>query len=220
MGNNFKEINTDTWLRKTTFDWFKAFDNPTYCFNVKIDVDDIVKFSKETKTSFFVNFLYLITRVNNEVESLRLRYVDDKVLLFDRIDATFTVTTSDGSFNNASCEYNPNYEEFYKAAKEEVISRSGPTDNSQTYNRPHYGLFYSSCITSLSVESITQPLPVNNKNSLNVPRIFWDRYRLENGRYVLLLSMTVSHVVIDGEELASAFNLVKKYSQNFKELIK
>ena len=73
MGNSFKEINTDEWVRKTTFNWFKEFSNPTYCFNVKIDVSEVVKFSKETTTSFFINFLYIISRVNNEIESLRLR---------------------------------------------------------------------------------------------------------------------------------------------------
>ena len=220
MANKYQEIDTSKWVRRTTFNWFKEFSNPTYCFNVKIDVSDVVRFSKETGTSFFVNFLYVICRVNNEIESLRLRYVDNRVLLYERIDPTFTVKTTDGSFNNAGFEYQRDYQEFYKLAKEEINKRNGLTDNSQNYNVWDYGVFYSSCVISIDLESITQPLDTNNKNSLNVPRIFWDRYRLENNRYVMLLSMTVSHVLVDGEELSTALNLVRKYCSDFKETIK
>lgn len=217
--NNFKEINVDKWVRKTTFEWFRKFSNPTYCFNVKIDVDDIVKYSKNTGTSFFINFLYVVCRVNNEVESLRLRYVDNRVLLFDKINPTFTVTTTDGHFNNAACEYISDYQQFYKLAKEEIARRSGPTDNSKTYNDQDYNVFYSSCLTTIEIEGMRQPLNTNDPNSLNVPRIFWDKYRLENGRYVMLLSMNVSHILVDGEQLSSAFNLVKKYCLDFKKIL-
>lgn len=219
MKNAYKKIDTSKWVRKTTFEWFKKFSNPTYCFNVKIDVTDIVNYSKQTGSSFFINFLYLICRVNNEVESLRLRYVDDRVLLYDKINATFTVKTTDGSFNNAGVEYVKDYNEFYKLTKKEINRRNGLTDNSQNYNVWDYDVFYSSCVISIELESISQPLDTNNKNSLNVPRIFWDKYRLENGKYVMLLSMNVSHILVDGEELSKALNLVKKYSANFKELI-
>ena len=219
MANNYKEIDTNNWVRKTTFNWFKGFSNPTYCFNMKIDVTDVIKYSKETGTSFFVNFLYVICRVNNEIESLRLRYVDEKVLLYERIDPTFTVKTTDGSFNNAGCEYKRDYQEFYKLAKEEINRRNGATDNSQNYNTWDYDVFYSSCVTSIELESMRQPLDINNKNSLNVPRIFWDKYRLVNDRYVMLLSMNVSHILMDGEELSSAINLVKKYCADFNKTI-
>ena len=217
--NAFKEIDTNRWVRKTTFEWFKDFSNPTYCFNVKIDVDDLVSFSKETGTSFFINFLYVICRVNNEFEPLRLRYIDGKVLLFERIDPTFTVKTIDGHFNNADFEYKKDYKEFYKLAKEEIDRRNGLTDNSGCYNKTGYNVFYSSCLTTIELEGMSQPLNTNNKNSLNVPRIFWDKYRLENGKYVMLLSMNVSHILMDGEDLSAAFNLAKKYCKDFKKIL-
>ena len=219
MVKKYQEIDTKNWVRRTTFNWFKGFSNPTYCFNVKIDVSDIVSYSKETRTSFFINFLYVICRVNNELEPLRLRYVDDRVLLYERIDPTFTVKTTDSSFNNAGFEYISDYDEFYRRAKEEINKRNGPTDNSTSYNRWEYDVFYSSCLTSIEIEGMSQPLDTNNKNSLNVPRIFWDKYRIENGKHVLLLSMTVSHILVDGEQLAKTFNIVKEYCLDFKKTI-
>ena len=219
MSNNYQEIDINTWVRRTTFKWFEGFSNPTYTFNVKVDVTDILSYSKETSTSFFINFLYVICRVNNEIESLRLRYIDKHVYLFDRIDPTFTVKTSDGSFNNAYVEYTSDYQKFYELVKKEVANRSGMTDNSEVYNKPHYDVFYSSCLTSIDIEGMSQPLNYDDKNSLNVPRIFWAKYVLENGRYMMLLSFTVSHVLVDGEQLSSALNLVRNYSKNFKDII-
>ena len=219
MKSSFKEIDTSKWVRKTTYEWFKEFTNPTYCFNVKIDVTDVVKYSKESGTSFFVNFLYSVSRVNNEIESLRLRYVDDQVRLYDRIDPTFTVKTSDGSFNNAFVEYTRDYDKFYKATKEEIGRRNGLTDNTQTYNNKDFNVFYSSCLTTIDLEGISQPLNTNDKNSLNVPRIFWDKHRIENGKDIMLFSINVSHILIDGEELSSALNLIRKYCEDFKSMI-
>ena len=139
--------------------------------------------------------------------------------MFDKISPTFTVKTTDGSFNNAGFEYTNNYQEFYKLAKEEINRRNGLTDNSQCYNRWEYDVFYSSCVISIDLEGISQPLDVNNKNSLNVPRIFWDKYRLENDKYLILLSFTVSHILVDGEELSKALNLVREYCTNIRSII-
>ena len=93
------------------------------------------------------------------------------------------------------------------------------TINPEEYNIPRYDRFYSSCLTTIELEGMTQPLNFNDKNSLNVPRIFWDKYRLENGRYVMLVNFTVSHILMDGEDLAKALNLLKQYASNAKDTI-
>ena len=214
-----RKIDIEKWNRRTNFKWFSTFTNPTFSFNVKVDVTDVVNYSKETQTSFFANFLYLISKVNNELVSLRLRYVDGEVIEYDVINPTFTVKTTDGVFNNAEFEYTKNYKEFYLRCREVVAKNNKETINPQEYNIPRYDRFYSSCLTTIEIEGMSQPLNYNDKNSLNVPRIFWDKYRLENGRYVMLVNFTVSHVLMDGEDLASALNLIKRYSADFKSAI-
>lgn len=214
-----RKIDIKKWNRRTNYKWFSSFTNPTFSFNVKVDVTDVVNYSKETKTSFFANFLYLIAIVNNELTPLRLRYVDGEVIEYDTINPTFTVKTTDGVFNNAEFEYTNNYQEFYRRCREVVELNNKETINPEEYNIPRYDRFYSSCLTTIEIEGMSQPLNFNDKNSLNVPRIFWDKYRLESNRYVMLVNFTVSHVLMDGEDLAKAFNLLKKYSLNFKKAI-
>ena len=214
-----RKIDIATWNRRTNFKWFSTFTNPTFSFSIKVDVTDVVNYSKDSGTSFFANFLYIICRVNNELLPLRLRYVDGEVIEYDKINPTFTVKTMDGVFNNAEFEYTSNYKEFYQRCRDVVDKNNKETLNPEEYNIPRYDRFYSSCLTSVELESMSQPLNFNDKNSLNVPRIFWDKYRNEDGRIVMLLSFTVSHILMDGEDLAKALNLVKEYSSNFKKII-
>ena len=214
-----KKIDIKTWNRRTNFKWFSTFTNPTFSFSVKVDVTDVLHYSKQTNTSFFANFLYLISRVNNELEPFRLRYIDDEVIEYDVIHPTFTVKTADGGFNNAEFEYTSDYQQFYVRCRKAVEEKNKETLNPDTYNEPCYDKFYSSCLTSIAIEGMSQPLNYNDKNSLNVPRIFWDQYRVENGRYVMLVSFTVSHILMDGEDLAKALNLLKHYAAHFLEAI-
>lgn len=166
---------------------------------MKVDVGDVVDYSEKTHTSFFANFLYLVSKVNNGRLPLRLRYVDGEALEYDVIDPTFTVKTAEGSFNNATFEYTPDYPTFHKRCVEEIERNNQRVFYPDSYNEPRYDRFYSSCLTTISIEGMTQPLNYDDKNSLNVPRVFYDRYREENGRLVMLVSFTVSHILMDGE---------------------
>ena len=62
----FEIIDTNTWIRKSQFDFFSTFLNPDYGFNKKIDVTTVLEYSKETKTSFFINFLYVTPKFRKQ----------------------------------------------------------------------------------------------------------------------------------------------------------
>ena len=221
MNDKKQIIDTSTWIRKVPFEWFNSFINPTYSFNVKIDVSNIVSYSKETNTSFFANFLYVVTRSINDVEALRLRLEDENVVLYDRIDPDFTVKTEDGTFNNAGFTYTKDYKEFYKRCRETINNNNKTANTLKDYNSSSkYNLFYSSCLTSIDIESMTHPIKAEDKESTAVPRIFWSKYILDNDKYYLMLNITVSHALVDGEDLALVFKKIKEYSLNFKEIIK
>ena len=215
----YQVVDIKGWKRKSQYDWFSSFENPTYGFCVKVDVASVVNYSKETKTSFFANFLFIITRVINELEMFRLRELDGQVVLYDEIDPDFSVKTEDGSFNNASFSFTKDYQEFYKNCRE-VIEKNNKYVNNREFNLPEYGRFYSSCLTTIDILSMIHPIKTSDKSSTSVPRIFWDKYLEQDGKYFLNLNITVSHALVDGEDLAQAFNLVRKYALDFKTTIK
>lgn len=66
---------------------------------------------------------------------------------------------------------------------------------------------------------MTHPIKYEDKESTSVPRIFWDKYVLDDSKYYLTLNITVSHALVDGEDLAKVFERIRKYSLKFKNTI-
>ena len=211
----YKVIKSEQLKNQSQYRWFKTFANPCYGLNVKMDVSEVVKYSKETKTSFFVNILYLITTALNSIEEFKIREVKDEIRIYDTINPTFTVMTDVGIYENAGFKMVDDYKSFYKVAKEIIEKVKKQTSFKQTYNDSMlFDDYYMTCLPWISIEAMTHPLCENNNESLTVPRLCWDKYRIENGKHVMLLNITVSHCYIDGYTLSKGF---AKIQENFDQ---
>ena len=211
----YKVIKSEQLKNQSQYRWFKTFANPCYGLNVKMDVSEVVKYSKETKTSFFVNILYLITTALNSIEEFKIREVKDEIRIYDTINPTFTVMTDVGIYENAGFKMVDDYKSFYRIAKEIIEKVKKQTSFKQTYNDSMlFDDYYMTCLPWISIEAMTHPLCENNNESLKVPRLCWDKYRIENGKHVMLLNITVSHCYIDGYTLSKGF---AKIQENFDQ---
>ena len=211
----YKVIKSEQLKNQSQYRWFKTFANPCYGLNVKMDVSEVFKYSKETKTSFFVNILYLITTALNSIEEFKIREVKDEIRIYDTINPTFTVMTDVGIYENAGFKMVDDYKSFYRIAKEIIEKVKKQTSFKQTYNDSMlFDDYYMTCLPWISIEAMTHPLCENNNESLTVPRLCWDKYRIENGKFVMLLNITVSHCYIDGYTLSKGF---AKIQENFDQ---
>ena len=215
----YKVIDPKSWKRISQYNWFSSFENPTYGFCVEIDVTSTVNYSKKTNTSFFANFYFTVMKAINEVEELRLRLVKDQVVLYDVIHPNFTVKTDDGSFNNAGFDYANDYKTFYQRCRE-TVEENKKEVHTGIYNNEEYDKVYTSCLTTIDIKAMTHPIPYYDKSSLSVPRIFWDKIIDKNRRKIVNLNITVSHTLVDGEDLSKVFNLIRSYNKDFENLIK
>ncbi len=216
----YQVIKYEDLKKRKQYDWFKTFSNPCYGFDVKMDVTKVVEYSKKTNTSFFINILYLITIGLSSVEEMRIREVNGEIRLYDKINPTFTVMTNLGIYENAGFEMIDNYQDFYKKAKEVIEEVKNQDFIKDTYNDSNlFNDYYMTCIPWLSIEGMTHPLCDNNYESSSVPRICWDKYRLENNKYIMLLNITVSHCFVDGYPLTVAFKKIQDNFNNIEELV-
>lgn len=216
----YQVIKYEDLKKRKQYDWFKTFSNPCYGFDVKMDVTKVVEYSKKTNTSFFINILYLITIGLSSVEEMRIREVNGEIRLYDKINPTFTVMTNLGIYENAGFEMIDNYQDFYKKAKEVIEEVKNQDFIKDTYNDSNlFNDYYMTCIPWLSIEGMTHPLCDNNYESSSVPRICWDKYRLENNKYIMLLNITVSHCFVDGYPLTLAFKNIQDNFNNIEELV-
>jgi len=215
----YKVIDLKTYKKRKQYNWFSTFNNPCYGFDVNIDVTNVVNYSKKTKTSFFINFLYLVTISMNRVDELRMRIVDNELRLYDSIDPTFTVMTDIGVYENCYSKLE-RYNLFYKNTKKIIEETKHKTKIDEGFNSDSdYSVYYMTCVPWISLKGMTHPIP-EEVQSNSVPRVCWDKYVEINGRYHLTLNITVSHTIVDGKPLSDAFLNIKNSIENVEEIFK
>ena len=221
MSKIYKVIDIEKWNRKSQFKWFNSFDNTTYGIDVRMDVTNLVNYSKKTKSSFFINFLYCLTVALNEIPEFRLRYVNNEVRLYESINPTYTIKCIDGTYNNGRNEFSKSYSKFYELAHKEVEFQKTNLNHKDEYNDGAlYDDFYFSCLPTLDFIGMTHPMIYSDKSSQSCTRALWGKFVLENDRYKMTLNLTASHALIDGFPMAEGFNKTQNIINNFEEFIK
>ncbi len=203
--HSYKEVDVNNWNRKTNYEYFKTFSNPCYGMDVEMDIDKLYHITKETKTSFFINMTFLLTKALNSIEEMRLRIVNGKVLLFDSIDPTYIIMTKDLYFQGGGNEMSDDYHTFYDRAHREIESKKNLLTKEESFNPNTYDKYYMTCIPWIKYESIVHPIPDKSIESQSVPRTCFGKYYQKDGRMKILLNITVSHVLCDGYPLSKAF---------------
>lgn len=208
------EINLKTYKKRNQYEWFHTFPDPTYGFNVDIDVTKVVALAKAKKVSFFETFLYFVMMGVNSVFEMRLREIDGHVYLYDTINPTFTVMSNEGIYQNAGCPMETDFDKFVHSVRETIeeakkLSSTDDLDRYEMCKRPD--VVYATSIPILSIKGVRHPTPAYNYNSLSVPRVLFDRYRKSSeDSYSCTLNITVCHTLVDGFPLAHCFQEIQQ----------
>ena len=207
--------------RYETYKRFNTFASSTYGIDCEVDIDEVVKFSKETKTSFFINFLYIVMISLTSIDELRMRIEENEIRLYETIDPNFTVMSEAGTFDNCEFEMKDNYKDFYKEAHRVIEETKKEKTIKEGYNTSiNHNQYYITCIPWCEFLSMSHPVPANDKISSSVPRICWCKYYLKNNRYNVVINVTVDHTLVDGYPLSNAINALKKNSTNCRDFFK
>ncbi len=206
------------WHRKSTFDSFSKYDNPVFSVATRLDVTELVNYSKERGTSFFTDFLYIVCLTLNQMSQFRCRIVDGKVVEYDRINPSFIVMNEITDIVTCQSPASFDYSEFYrnnrlaidsaKRNKNEFIS---PTTND---------VFYISCLPWIDFVSMSNPYNYSDADQTSIPRLTWGKYTLEGDRYKMTMDIAVHHGMMDGFHVAIAFSSIQAYLNNVRDLIK
>ena len=207
--------------RKKTYAWFKSFKNPTYSINVTMDVTKLVNYSKKSNTSFFIGMLYIVVKGLNSVPEMRMRFVDNKPVIFDDINPAITVMTKNEVFENVRFENKKNYKDFYALARKKIDIAKHETDLTENNYNPEniWNEYYITCLPWLNFTGLNQPI-TEELHSQTVPRICWGKYTKNNNKYELTLNITVSHIFVDGFHISKAFNKIQELLNEVEAVLK
>ena len=90
MANKYTVIDESKWERATHCMVFRNSIEPAFCITFEADITNFKKKTKEQGLSFTMAMVYAVCKCANEIETFRYRFLDGKIVLFDRIDTAFT----------------------------------------------------------------------------------------------------------------------------------
>ncbi len=214
------EIDINNWNRYKQYKWFNTFSNPTYGITKELDVTALVNYVKKEKKSYFICFLYILMKGLNSVPEMRIRYVNNKIIMYDDINPSYTVMTDSGTYENVSSKNYDNFKDFYNEIKKDIDNTKHKTKLKDTYNDSTlYNEYYITCLPWIDFSSLTHPIP-DNRESLVVPRVCFGKYHLVNNEYKMMLNITVSHEFVDGYPLSQVFINIQELLDNINEVLK
>jgi len=220
MKENYRIVEIETHPKRKQINWFNTFSNPCYSVTSKIDVTNVLNYSHKNNSSFFINFCFVCVKELQKIEEFRMRTVKEQIRIYDSINASVIATTKSGIYDNGTVKFDNSYHNFYKNAHIVVEGIKAQETVKETFEDDEYfSDFYISCLPWLNFESIGQALPDGNKEACSVPRLLWGKYYLENERYYLSLSITASHVFVDGKPMADAFNNIQRAIDRFNDYV-
>ena len=90
MTNQYKVIDEKTWDRAMHCMVFRNSIEPAFCVTFEVDITNFKQLVKEEELSFTLAMVYAVCKCANEIEAFRYRFVDEQIVLFDKIDTAFT----------------------------------------------------------------------------------------------------------------------------------
>ena len=212
---NYKIIDREKYYRKGVYRHFTEDCKCSVSMTARVDVTDLVKHSKETGTKFYINFLYLLSKTLNSRDDYRMQYLwqSDELICYDVINPTQYVFHEDTeTCTPVYSNYSPDYTEFYKNAIADVEAAKNTREyRLDAENHPNW--FDASYISWLSYDSLNVELP--DGYIYLAPIINWGKYREENGRLMMPLTVRFNHAVADGFLVANVYRLLEKEIAEF-----
>ncbi len=215
MNCNYKVVDKDTYYRKGVFRHFSEDCKCSVSMTARIDVTELVNYSRKTNTKFYLNFLYLLSKVMNSREDYRMGYLwqTDELICYDTVNPTQYVFHDDTeTCTPVYTEYNENYAVFYSNAYAD-LERAKKTREYGLDSVNHPNWFDASYISWLSYDSLNIELP--DGYLFFAPIINWGKYREENGKLVMPVSVRLNHAIADGYLVANVFRLLQQEVETF-----
>ena len=207
---NYRVIDQKKYYRQGIFRHFSEDCKCSVSMTARVDVTDLVQWSKNSGTKFYINFLYVLSKALNSRDDYRMGWLWEtrELICYDRINPTQYVFHEDTETCSPvyTC-YSDDYETFYRDALADV-EHAKQTREYGLDMISHPNWFDASYISWLSYDSMHVELP--DGYLFFMPIVNWGKYRNENGRLMMPVSVRLNHAVADGYLVANVFRLLEK----------
>ncbi|MDE6670626.1 MAG: chloramphenicol acetyltransferase [Ruminococcus sp.] len=209
MSDKYKVIDEKTWNRAIHCSVFRNSIEPSFCVTFEADITNFKRSIKEKKLSFTMAMVYAVCKCANEIEAFRYRFLDGKVVLFDKIDTAFTYLNKDTElFKVVNVPMLDNLQEYcnsaLKTANEQKEYFTGPLKNN---------VFQCSSMSWVKYTHISHTISGNKDNA--TPLFDWGKYYEKDNRIMIPISVQAHHSLVDGLHIGQYVEKLQKYFNEF-----
>ena len=211
----YKVIDKESYYRRDVFRRFSEDCKCSLSMTARVDVTELAAWSKRTGTKFYLNFLYLLSRVLNSREDYRMDYYyrTGEMVCYDVIHPTHYAFHPDTeTCTPVYSTYYEDYATFYAHVAEDLAwAKENPVyirEATKEQNR-----FDASFIPWLSYDALHMELP--DGYLYFAPIVNWGAYREEGGRLMMPVTVRMNHAVADGYLVALVFRLLAQEIETF-----
>ena len=188
---------------------FRNIVEPAFCVTFTADITNFLQKTRRQKFSFTIAMVYAVCKCANEIEAFRYRFLDEKIVLFDKIDTAFTYLNQETElFKVVNVPMQDNIQRYVKAAtktaKEQREYFTGPLGND---------VFQCSAIPWITYTHISHTNLGKKDNA--TPLFDWGKYYEKNGRMVLPISVQAHHSFVDGIHIGKFADRLQKYMDEY-----
>lgn len=198
----FTEVDLDNWARRSTYEFFKDYEDPFFNFTANLDATTVYRYVKENGLSFALTALHASLAAANSIREFRIRMLDGRLVEFDRIEATQTILNDDETFSFAYFPMCDDVFEFNTSGREAMDKyKRLKTFDVET---ERVDLIYYSVIPWVSFTSFKHASRLDRTQT--VPRIVFGKlFDDGHNRKLLPLSVEANHMIMDGFHVGQFF---------------
>ncbi|MDH6253794.1 chloramphenicol O-acetyltransferase type A [Chryseobacterium sp. H1D6B] len=202
-----KIIDIEKWNRKEHFEFFSKMASPYFGFTTEVDCTKAYEKAKTNGYSFFAYYLHKSMGAVNSVDELKMRIIDDQVVLYDVIHAGTTIARADGTFGFSFIHFSEQFEIFNAALQKEIEAVQNSSGLRLSTDTVTKALIRHSTIPWNTFSALLHPTNFDSKES--IPKITFGRFSIREGKKYLPVSVEAHHGLADGLHIA-------KYLEEFQ----
>jgi chloramphenicol O-acetyltransferase type A len=189
-------LDIETWNRKQHYQHFSAMKDPFFGVTISFDVSKAYDYSKEKKVSFFGKYLHDCMKAINDVDALKLRIQDEKVIKYNLIHASPTIIKADKTYGFSFVKFNEDINVFLKNLEVEKERIQGSKNLFPPINS--LDCIHCSALPWFSFTGHKEPV-----SGLldSVPKLAFSKTERTNKSLIMNVSINVNHALVDGYDI-------------------
>jgi chloramphenicol O-acetyltransferase type A len=189
-----KIINLEGWPRRDHYLFFSNFEYPYFSLCADMEITVFLPFIKERNISFTSSIMYLVARVANSIPEFRQRVREGDPVEHEIVHPSATILSQDDLFTFCTVLYQEDFLAFTGQAKDEILRvKTQPSLEEKVHDD---SMLFMTSIPWVSFTSFTHPMKLSPVDS--VPRFAWGKFREEEGKIIMPLSVQGHHAMMDG----------------------